>query len=124
AGEGGDWAMSTVLFLPESAVFALLHLALPLGVDALLLVNAVLNTAGLYGAIRLVAGRRIEGRAPVAWSLAATAVFGVIAVTELSPSRDALELASLLLTTTYYSATIIAMVASVGLVRRALDRDG
>lgn len=123
-GEDLDWAMSTVLFLPESAVFALLRVALPIGIDALLLVNAVVNLLGLYGAVRLVAGRRGPGRAPVACSLTAVAVFGVIAVTELSSSRDALELASLLLTTTYYSATVVAVIASIGIARRFCDRPG
>ena len=123
-GQGADWAMSTVLFLPESAVFAVLRLALPLGIDALLLVNAVVNVIALYGAVRLVAGRRRPGRAPVAWSLAAVAAFGVIAVTETSASRDSAELASLLLTTTYYSATVIAMLVSIGIARRVCDRTG
>ncbi len=44
-------------------------------------------------------------------------------MTEVSASRDALELASLQLTTTYYSATVVADVLSVGLVRRALGRE-
>ncbi|WP_460795937.1 hypothetical protein [Microbacterium sp. GXF0217] len=122
-GQGGDWSMSTVLFVPESALFALLRL-LPFGIDALLLLNAIVNIVALYGAVRLVAGRRAPGRAPVAWSLAAVAVFGVIAVTETSASRDSAELASLLLTTTYYSATVIAMLASIGVARRVCDRSG
>ena len=123
-GQGWDWAMSTVLFLPESAMFALLRLILPLGINALLLVNAVINVLALYGAVRLVAGRRAPGRAPVAWSLAAIAVFAVIAATETSASRESAELASLLLTTTYYSATVIAVIASIGIARRACDRNG
>ena len=123
-GQGWDWAMSTVLFLPESAMFALLRLALPIGIDALLLVNAVVNVLALYGAVRLVAGRRGPERAPVAWSVTAVAAFGVIAVTELSASRESLELASLLLTTTYYSATVIAVICSIGIARRVCDRPG
>ncbi len=123
-GQGADWSMSSVLFLPESGVFALLRLILPVGIDAVLLANAVVNLLAFYGAVRLVAGSRAPGRAPVAWSLAAVGVFGIIAVTELSASRDALELASLLLTTTYYSATVIAVVLSIGIVRRVCDREG
>ena len=38
-------------------------------------------------------------------------------MTEISASRDALELASLQLTTTYYSATVVAVVLAIGLVR-------
>lgn len=121
AGEPLDWALSSVLFLPESAAFATLDSLLPLGLTGLLAVNAVVNLLALYGALRLAAGRRRQGFAPVAWSLAALALFGLLAVTEASPSRDALELASLQLTTTYYSSTVVAVVLMVGLLRRALD---
>lgn len=120
-GETLDWAMSSVLFLPETALFSALRVLLPLGVDGLFAVSAVVGMLALYGAIRLVAGRRGDGRAPVAWSLAAVGFFGLLAMTEMSASRDALELASLQLTTTYYSATVVAVVASIGLVRRTLD---
>lgn len=121
-GGGGDWAMSSVLFLPEIAVFTALDAVLPFDVDGVLVVNAVVNVLALYGVIRLAAGRRVEGRAPVAWSVAALALFCVLVVTEASPSRDALELASLMLTTTYYSATVVGVLLAVGLCRRLLDR--
>lgn len=123
AGGPQDWAMSSVLFLPESTVFAGLHALLPLDVNALLAVGAVVNLLALYGALRLVAGRRREGRAPVAWSLIGLGAFGMLAATETSASRDALELASLQLTTTYYAATVVGVVLSVGLVRRVCDRE-
>ncbi len=123
SGERLDWAMSSVLFLPETAAFTSLDAALPVTTDALLTISAVLNLLALYGAIRLVAGRARTGSAPIAWSLAAFALFGALAMTETSASRDALELASLPLTTTYYSATVVAVVLSVGLVRRAIDRE-
>ncbi|WP_164234027.1 hypothetical protein [Microbacterium hydrocarbonoxydans] len=118
-----DWAMSSVLFLPETAVFAALDAVLPLDLNSLLAVCAVVNLMAVYGALRLAAGRRRSGAAPVAWALIATAAFGALAMTEASPSRDALELASLQLTTTYYSATVVAVIAAVGLTRRALDAD-
>lgn len=121
-GGGGDWALSSVLFLPEIAVFTALDAVLPFDVNGVLAVNAVVNVLALYGAIRLVAGRRVEGRAPVAWSVGALAVFCLLIVTESSPSRDALELASLMLTTTYYSATVVGVLLAVGLCRRFLDR--
>lgn len=119
-----DWVMSSVLFLPEIVVFALLWMPgrlFSLGVDAVLVINAVLNLTAFYGAVRLVAGRRRDGSAPVAWSVVAVAVFGLLMMTETSRSRDSLELASLLLTTTYYSATVIAVVLSIGIVRRVFD---
>ena len=124
SGEPSHWAMSSVLFLPEAAVFAGLDLLLPFGVNGLLAANAVVNLLMLYGALRLVAGRRHGGTAPVTWALIATAVFGLLAATETSASRDALELASLLLTTTYYSTTVIAVVLAVGLIRRFVAREG
>ncbi len=117
-----DWAMSSVLFLPESGVFAGLSAVLDTDLGGLLAVNAVVNLLALFGALRLAAGRRRDGAAPVAWSLAALAVFGLVAVTETSASRDALELASLQLTTTYYSATVVGVIAVVGVLRRAADR--
>lgn len=122
AGGPQDWAMSSVLFLPESTVFAGLEALLPLDVNALLAVGAVVNLLALYGALRLAAGRRRDGRAPVVWSLIGLVAFGVLAATEASVSRDALEPASLQLTTTYYAATVVGAVLSIGLVRRVLDR--
>ncbi|WP_337000720.1 MULTISPECIES: hypothetical protein [unclassified Microbacterium] len=124
SGQPLDWAMSSVLFLPESAVFTALDAVLPLPVNGVLAINAVVNMLALYGAFRLVAGRRHTDMAPVAWALLAVAAFAIIATTETSASRDALELASLQLTTTYYSATVVAVVLSVGLVRRLLDLTG
>jgi len=125
-GEAFDWALSTVLFIPETLAYLLLWLPaqlLPIGVDAVLATAGVLNIAALYGALRFAAGRRRDGRAPVAWALVAVAALCAIAATETTASRDSLELASLLLTTTYYSATVIATVLAIGLVRRAFDRD-
>lgn len=124
-GEPFDWAMSSVLFLPEIVLFAVLWVIgqmLALDVNSVLLINAVINMVALYGALRFVAGRRRSAHAPVGWSLVALAVFCVLVVTETSASRDALELASLLTTTTYYSATVIAVVVSVGILRRAYNR--
>ncbi|MCK2035123.1 hypothetical protein KZC51_03145 [Microbacterium sp. SSW1-49] len=121
-GTPAHWAMSSVLFLPEAAVFAGLDAALPFDVNGVLAANAVVNLLALYGALRLVAGRRRDDGAPVAWALIGLAVFGALAMTETSSSRDALELASLLLTTTYYSATVIAVVLTIGLIRRFLVR--
>lgn len=123
SGEPSHWAMSSVLFLPEAALFAGLDLILPFDVNGLLAASAAVNLLAFYGALRMVAGRRRRGTAPVAWALIGTAVLGVLAMTETSASRDALELASLLLTTTYYSATVIAVVLAAGLIRRFVERE-
>lgn len=124
-GEPFDWMMSSVLFLPELLLFGVIWMIgrmLALDVNAVLIINAVANLVALYGAVRFAAGRRRGGRAPVGWSLVAMTAFCLLVVTETSASRDALELASLLTTTTYYSATVIAVVISVAIVRRAFDR--
>ncbi|WP_455903950.1 hypothetical protein [Microbacterium sp.] len=121
SGEPLDWAMSSVLFLPESAAFTALDAAVPVGASGLFAISAVVNLLALYGAIRLTAGRARAGMAPVAWSVLALAVFGVLATTDVSASREALDLASLQLTTTYYSATVVAAVLSIGIVRRMID---
>lgn len=123
SGQPLDWAMSSVLFVPESAAFTALDIVLPLGTNGVLAASAVVNLLALYGAIRLVAGRSRPGHAPVTWSLLALGAFGASAMTEVSSSRDALDLASLQATTTYYSATVVAVVLAVGLVRRILDRE-
>ena len=124
SGEHLDWAMSSVLFLPESAVFAALSSITHADLNTLLAVNAVVNLLAIYGAVRLAAGARRAGTSPVAWSLIALSVFGAMACTETSPSRDALELASLQLTTTYYSSTVVAVLVVIGLLRRSLDGPG
>ncbi|CAN7150829.1 hypothetical protein LJR186_000080 [Microbacterium foliorum] len=121
SGEPLDWAMSSVLFLPESAAFTALDAAVPVDASGLFAISAVVNLLALYGAIRLTAGRARAGMAPVAWSVLALAVFGVLAMTDVSASREALDLASLQLTTTYYSATVVAAVLTIGIVRRMID---
>ncbi|MBW9092598.1 hypothetical protein JNB62_02750 [Microbacterium jejuense] len=122
-GQPQDWAMSSVLFLPEIAALWLLSL-LGLGVDGTLALAGAVNVLALYGALRVAAGSAARARAPISGALLALAAFGLLAASEWSPSRDALELASLLVTTTYYSATVVAVVVAVGLARRALDRAG
>ncbi|MFC8681793.1 hypothetical protein ACFT30_09745 [Microbacterium ureisolvens] len=120
-GQPQDWALSSVLFLPETAVLAVLSL-LGLGVGGTLALAGVVNVFALYGALRVAAGAPGQVRAPIAGALLALGGFAVLAATEHSPSRDALELASLLTTTTYYSATVLGVVLAVGFARRGLDR--
>lgn len=121
SGEPLDWAMSSVLFLPESAAFTALDAALPLEANALFAISAIVNLLALYAAIRLAAGRARTGMAPVAWSVVALAVFGVLSMTDVSASREAMDLASLQLTTTYYSAIVVGVVVTIGIVRRMVD---
>lgn len=122
SGEPLNWAMSSVLFVPESALFIVLAAVFPFEVNGLLALSAIVNLLMLYGAVRVAAGRQRTDMAPVAWSLIAVATFGVLAMTDVSESRDAFDLASLYLTTTYYSATVVATVLTVGIARRVIDR--
>lgn len=120
-GQPQDWAMSPVLFLPEIAVFGLLSL-LGLGLRATIVLNGVVNLLALYGALRVVAGRRAAGRAPVAAALAAFGAVAILGLLEGTATRDGAAFATLFTTTTYYSATVVAMLVTVGLIRRLLER--
>ncbi|WP_019181997.1 hypothetical protein [Microbacterium yannicii] len=120
-GQPQDWALSTVLFLPETAVLALLTLV-GLGITGTLALAAIVNFVALYAVLRIAAGATARASMPVAGALLAFSAFGLLAVTETSSSRDSLEPASLLAVTTYYSATVVAVVLAVGIARRALDR--
>jgi hypothetical protein len=123
-GQAQDWAMSSVLFLPELLVFGgiwLLGFGGSGDADAAVVANAVVNLVALYGALRVASGARRTTAAPVAGALVAFVVFATLAALDHTGSRDSLELASLMSTTTYYSATVIAVVVSLGLVRRLAD---
>ena len=118
-GQGADWALSAVAFLPESALYLALA-TLGLSTQATLALNAVVNLLALYAALRFVAGaalpERTVGRPALA--LGAFAVFVGFGLLESSATRESLETASLLATTTYYSATVIATVLTLGLLVR------
>ena len=118
--QGQDWALSAIAFIPESAVYLALA-ALGLSTQATLALNAVVNLLALYAALRLVAGATLRGRrARPALALAAFAVFVGFGLLESSASRETLELATLLATTTYYSAAVIATVLSLALLVRVV----
>jgi len=120
--QSADWALSAVAFVPESAVYLALA-ALGLSVQATLALNAVVNLLALYAALRFVAGAALPDRgsgARAALALGAFAVFIGFGLLEGSASRETLELASLLATTTYYSAAVIATVVCLALLLRVL----
>ncbi|AYF97543.1 hypothetical protein [Protaetiibacter intestinalis] len=119
-GQQQDWAMSPVLFLPEATVHGLLS-AFGFGVRETLALGAVVNLLALYGALRIAAGARRHATAPVTGALVALAVVGLLVVLEGGDEREGLQLAWMIGTTTYYSATVVAGVASLGLIRRALE---
>src|SRR3546814_4762228 len=86
-GQPQDWAMSPVLFRPETLVYGLLG-ALGWGMRATLVLNALVNLLALYGALRMVAGRRRTGAAPVVGALLAFTAFTALALFEGEAARD------------------------------------
>ncbi|KQM83136.1 hypothetical protein [Agromyces sp. Leaf222] len=120
SGAPQDWAMSPVLFVPEAIAFAAVSAVVP-DLRMAFIMSSVLNFVALYGAFRVASGSRRTATAPVLGAVAAYAGFCAIALLESGGDRNSLQLASLLGTTTYYSATVVASVLVIGLVRRALD---
>src|SRR3546814_11393389 len=86
-GQPQDWAMSPVLFLPETLVYGLLG-ALGWGMRATLVLNALVNLLALYGALRMVAGRRRTGAEPVVGALLALTALSALALCEGRAARD------------------------------------
>ncbi|CAL4858670.1 hypothetical protein [Microbacterium sp. MM2322] len=119
-GEPQDWALSPVLFLPETALYGALSL-LGLGTTGTLTLNAVVTLLVVYGGIRLVAGRHRPGARPVAGSVLAFAGFVALILLEGPAGMPGFHLAALTTTTTYYAATVVGTLAVVGLFRRLLE---
>ncbi|MDQ1513353.1 MAG: hypothetical protein QOC59_1195, partial [Microbacteriaceae bacterium] len=122
-GERQDWALSSVLFAPEFALYTALA-ALGLGVRGTLAANAVANLVLFYAAVRVMTALvrpRATRVAQVAGAVLTTAVFDGLTLLDSSRAWDSLELPSLLATTTYYSATLLATVLAVGLTASLLD---
>ena len=115
-GEPQHWALSSVLFLPERALYDATA-ALGLGVRASLAIDAVVNLVLLYAALRIVAALVRPGPRShaVAGALAAFTAFTAFTFLDSTPAWDSLELPSLIATTTYYSATVLATVLAAGL---------
>ncbi|MFJ6678279.1 hypothetical protein ACIQLK_04015 [Microbacterium sp. NPDC091382] len=119
-GDPQDWALSPVLFLPETAVYTVLSF-LGLGTTGTLTLNAVVNLLAVYGGLRLVAGRFRPGARPVRGSVLAFAAFVALTLLEGPSGMPGFHLALLTATTTYYSATVVGTLVIVGLLRRMLD---
>jgi hypothetical protein len=117
-GQSQDWALSAPLFLPEAALYlGVSALGLPVAVTLTLV--GIVNWLVLYGAMRFVAGARRSPQAPFL-ALGGFSLIASLALLESSVSRDSLEGASLLSTSTYYSATVIGSVLIVGFILRAV----
>ncbi|HEV7623774.1 MAG TPA: hypothetical protein VGO26_06530, partial [Amnibacterium sp.] len=120
-GEPQRWALSSVLFLPERALYDA-SAALGLGVRASLAIDAVANLVLLYAAFRIVAALVRPGPPShaVMGALTAFSAFSAFTLLDSTAAWDSLELPSLLATTTYYSATVLATVLAAGLGTAAL----
>lgn len=124
AGEPQDWALSAVLFIPEMALYFAIA-ALGLSTKATLAVSAVVNFVLLYAALRSVAALVRPGHSrarQVAGALAALAALVALALLDGTRDRYGLELPSLLVTTTYYSTTLFALVVATGVTAAVLAR--
>jgi hypothetical protein len=128
-GQPPQWSMSAVLFLPETALYLVISVVVP-STKAALAVNALVNFLLLYGSLRLAGRLALRGTnrgRQVSGAVAAFAVLVGLSVLDTSSAWDAAELPSLLGTTTYYSATVFALVLAPALavvVTRSRSRAG
>ena len=109
-GEPQHWSLSAVLFIPEMALFWSIATIVP-GAKAAFLVNAVVNLLLVYGTIRVLAASALRGRSErrqVAASVVALIAIVVLIQFDTTRHWDSLELPSLLLTDTFYLATLLA----------------
>ncbi len=120
AGQPQDWSLSAVLFIPEMGLYFALA-GLGLGVKGTFALSAVVNLLLLYGVLRVLAGAVHRGRPRshgVAGALVAFGAMVSLTLLEDSPRQETFELASLVVTTTYYSMTLLGAVAATGIVAR------
>jgi hypothetical protein len=118
-GTAEQWAMSAVLFVPEAFAFLALSVV-GFGIHEAQFVSAVLNFVGLYLAFRVAAVTIAKGNRAAFAATAGFVAVCLIALTESNGDGDSLQLASLLAMTTYYAATVLGAVLTVGLTRRIL----
>jgi hypothetical protein len=122
-GQPFEWAMSPALFFfPELPVY-LLCAAVTATPQQALAVNGVLVLLAVYALVRAVANELMPSAprsARVAVSAVALGFVTLVVLTESSATATSLELASLLLTTTYYYGVVLAMLGTAVLVLRAV----
>lgn len=120
-----DWALSPVLFLPELSLFLLLD-SLGLTTKGTFLAYAVASCVILYVSLRFLpyaAGLDRHRRKDIASALLGFAFVLLLISLDRSDDRNSLEVASLVVTGTYYGATTVAMLLSVALVARLVSAD-
>ena len=122
-GQPFEWAMSPALFFfPELPVYLLCSLVTATPQQALAL-NGVLVLLAVYALVRAAANELMPAArrsARIAVSALALGFVTLLVLTESSATATSLELASLLLTTTYYYGAVLAMLGTAVLVLRAV----
>ncbi len=122
-GQPFEWAMSPALFFfPELPVYLLCSLVTATPQQALAL-NGVLVLLAVYALLRAAANELMPAArrsARIAVSALAVGLLTLTVLTESSATATSLELASLLLTTTYYYGVVLAMLGTAVLVLRAV----
>ncbi|WIE55140.1 hypothetical protein [Curtobacterium sp. MCBD17_003] len=122
-GQSFEWAMSpTLFFFPEIPVY-LACAALTSTPQQALALNGLLVVVAVYVLVRAVAAQ-VMPEAPravrVAVAVGALGVVTLLVLTESSGTASSLELASLLLTTTYYYGAVLAMLGTAALALRVV----
>ncbi|WP_336697993.1 hypothetical protein [Curtobacterium sp. USHLN213] len=122
-GQPFEWAMSPALFFfPELPVYLLCSVVTATPQQALAL-NGVLVLLAVYALVRAAANELMPAArrsARIAVSALALGFVTLLVLTESSATATSLELASLLLTTTYYYGAVLAMLGTAVLVLRAV----
>lgn len=122
-GQPFEWAMSPALFFfPELPVYLLCSVVTATPQQALAL-NGVLVLLAVYVLVRAAANELMPAArrsARIAVSAVALGFVTLLVLTESSATATSLELASLLLTTTYYYGAVLAMLGTAVLVLRAV----
>ncbi|PZE63544.1 hypothetical protein [Curtobacterium sp. MCBD17_021] len=122
-GQPFEWAMSPALFFfPELPVYLAVSAVTATPQQALAL-NGVLVLLAVYAIVRAAATELMPAAARparVAVSVLAAVLVTMLVLTESSATATSLELASLLLTTTYYYGAVLAMLGTAVLVLRTV----
>jgi len=122
-GQPFEWAMSPALFFfPELPVYLLCSVVTATPQQALAL-NGLLVLLAVYALVRAAANELMPAArrsARIAVSAVAIGFVTLLVLTESSATATSLELASLLLTTTYYYGAVLAMLGTAVLVLRAV----
>jgi hypothetical protein len=124
SGQPQTWSLSAVLFLPETALYLLLAVVAT-GTKAALALNAIVNFVLLYAVLRSAARLIVPWTSrtrQIGGAVLALAMLVALSTLDSSDRWDGAELPSLLATTTYYSATVLAMLLTPPIAARVATR--